>query len=401
MTESGTSSGPRIAHLRLNEVRGSPQLKEPFWEDRLLMPNDIYPEHFAQRTEADAAFWMSTAIWVELETADGAVGRAGPIDRSQAFIIDQELRPFVEGADAMAHELLWDRLYRAQIHGRKGHAMMAISAIDCAMWDLKGRLLGMPVHQILGGPTRPSVPAYASALGFSVAPDRAAAQAREFVAQGYGAMKWFYVNGPAQGRAGMQRNEDLVAAVRAAVGPDVEIMTDAWSSWDVPYTLEMARRLVPYRPRWIEEPVLADRIDSYAAIRRQSPVPIAGGEHEYTRFGVHALLGAGGVDVLQTDILWAGGITEMLKICAIASAYDVPVIPHGSSTQANMHLIASQPEPLMPLCEYLVKWNEVLQYFLADQLMPTNGRIAVPTTPGLGMDLDESKIEGRRELRWS
>lgn len=400
MSDVGISRGSRIARLRLNEVWGSPPFDASLWEERLIMPNDIYPEHFADRVDHDDG-WLKSAIWVELETDDGAVGRAGPIDRSQAFLIDQELRPFVEGADVMANELLWDRMYRAQIHGRKGHAMEAISVIDCAAWDLKGQILGQPVHRLLGGPTRPSVPAYASTLGYSVEPERAAHRAREFVAQGYGAMKWFYVNGPAQGRAGMARNEDLVAAVRDAVGPDVEIMTDAWSSWDVPYTIEMARRLERYRPRWIEEPVFADRIASYAAIRRESPVPIAGGEHEYTRFGVHALLSAGAVDVLQVDVYWAGGITEMLKICALASAYDIPVIPHGSSTQSNMHLIASQPQPLTPYCEYLVKWNLVLQYFLKDQLIPEHGRIAVPTLPGMGMALDESKIEGRRELRWS
>src|SRR4029079_14917772 len=111
------------------------------------------------------------------------------------------------------------------------------------------------------------------------------------------------------GRAGMQRNEDLVATLRTAVGPDVDIMMDAWMSWDVPYTLEMARRLERYRLRWIEEPVMPDKINTSAAIRRASPIPIAGGEHEYTRWGINRLASAGGVDVIQADIYWAGGIT--------------------------------------------------------------------------------------------
>src|SRR6185312_11908353 len=106
-------------------------------------------------------------------------------------------------------------------------------------------------------------------LGHSLELERVAQRAREFVKQGYRAMKWFYGDGPADGREGMARNERLVATVRDAVGPDVEIMTDAWMGWDVPYTLEMARRLVPYRPRWIEEPVLPDKIESYVAIRRE------------------------------------------------------------------------------------------------------------------------------------
>jgi L-alanine-DL-glutamate epimerase-like enolase superfamily enzyme len=198
----------------------------------------------------------------------------------------------------------------------------------------------------------------------------------------------------------MVKNEELVATLREAVGPDVEIMTDAWMSWDVPYTLEMARRLEQYRPRWIEEPVLPDKIDSYAAIRRQSPVPTAGGEHEYTRWGLHQLMAAGGVDVVQADIYWAGGITEMLKICAIASAYDLPVVPHGHSTPASIHVIAAQPEPLTPLVEYLVKWNEIHQFFLKRPVKPVNGMVQVPEEPGIGMELDEAKIEQRRELSW-
>ena len=373
-----------------------------FWADRVSTPLDIYPE---QRLLSDPEYDMwglptLTALFVELETSDGATGLAGPIEPDQAYVIDQQLRPLIEGADALANERLWDRMYRSQVHGRKGVAIMAISAVDCAMWDLKGRMLGQPVVRLLGGPTRERIPAYASTLGYSVEPDHAAEAARGLAAQGYGAMKWFYRHGPTDGREGMADNERLVAAIRDAVGPDVDIMTDAWMSWDVPYTLEMARRVAPYRPRWIEEPVLPDKIESYAAIRRQSPVPISGGEHEYTRWGAHQLLAAGAVDVLQADTYWAGGITEMLKIMALASVYDVPVIPHGSSTPANMHLIASQPEPVAPMLEYLVKHNDVLQHFLKDPLRPVDGFVEVPTAPGIGMELDEAKIEERIELRW-
>jgi L-rhamnonate dehydratase len=221
------------------------------------------------------------------------------------------------------------------------------------------------------------------------------------VAQGYRATKWFFRNGPSDGRAGMDRNVDLVATLREAVGPDVDIMMDAWMSWDVPYTLAMARRLERYDLRWIEEPVLPDKIDSYAAIRRASPIRIAGGEHEYTRWGIHRLVAAGGVDVIQADIYWAGGITEMLKILAIASAYDLPVVPHGHSMPASIHVIAAQPEPLTPIAEYLIKWNDVHQFFLKRRIEPVNGVIQVPDDPGLGMTLDEDRIEERRELRWT
>jgi L-alanine-DL-glutamate epimerase-like enolase superfamily enzyme len=269
------------------------------------------------------------------------------------------------------------------------------------MWDLKGRVANLPVQRLLGGPTRPAIRAYASALGFSLEPDRVAATSRALVGQGYTALKWFFRHGPADGEAGMDANEQLVATVRDAVGPGVEIMTDAWMSWNVPYTLAMARRLERYRPRWIEEPVLPDQVAAYAEIRRESPVPISGGEHEYTRWGIHQLLEVRAVDVLQPDVAWAGGITEMLKICALASTYGIPVVPHGHSVPATMHLISAQPEPVTPLLEYLVKWNDVHQFFLKTPLRPVDGVVTVPDEPGLGIALDESKIDDRRELHWS
>jgi L-rhamnonate dehydratase len=395
----------QITRVRLWQLTGSMPFEGEFWEERLIRPIDIYPEHKVEGTNwlpsIEPGRYRMSSIFIELETDAGVSGIGGPITLDQAFIIDQQMRGLIEGADALAHERLWDRIYRSQVHGRKGVAMLALSAVDCAMWDLKGKVANLPVHRLLGGPTRTAVPAYASALGYSLEPGLVAQRAKAMVAQGYTATKWFFRHGPSDGRAGMAKNEELVATLREAVGPDVEIMLDAWMSWDVPYTLTMARRLERYRPRWIEEPVLPDKIDSYAAIRRQSPVPTAGGEHEYTRWGLHQLMAAGGVDVVQADIYWAGGITETLKICAIASVYDLPVVPHGHSTPASIHLIAAQPEPLTPLVEYLVKWNEIHQYFLKTPLRPIDGLVQVPETPGIGMDLDEAKIEERRELRWS
>jgi L-alanine-DL-glutamate epimerase-like enolase superfamily enzyme len=388
----------KIAQLRLIEVSGTLEFAEPFWEERLIRPIDVYPEFQVEGPPERPR--RLTSIFVELESDSGVVGRAGPIPVEQAFLIDTQLRPIVEGADPLANEVLWDKLYRFAVHGRKGVEMQAISAIDCAVWDLKGRWANAPVHRLLGGPSRAEIPAYASALGYSVEPERAAERARELVSQGYRATKWFFRAGPADGPAGIQRNLALVRALREAIGPDVDLMLDCWMSWDVPYTLRMAHLLAEYRPRWIEEPVQPDRIDSYARLRLASPVPIAGGEHEYTRWGLKQLMDAQAVDVLQPDIYWAGGITEMQKICALASCYDLPVIPHGHSTPASAHLIASQPTNLCPLLEYLVKWNEINQFFLRQPLKPVGGVIQVPETPGLGMDLDESRIEQRRVLRW-
>ena len=395
----------RIGDVRLRHVSGRMPFEGTFWEERLIRPVDIYPGYRAQGPEvlprAGGDAYRIEAFFVEIESDDGVVGIGGPIPREQAFIIDQDLRAHLVGVDPLATELIWDTLYRAMVHGRKGVTMMATSAVDCALWDLKGRYFKTPVYRLLGGPTRTEIPAYASALGYSIDPDRAAERAREFVRQGFSATKWFFRDGPADGPQGMVRNAQLVSALRGAVGDDVDIMLDCWMSWDVPYTVAMAERLEDYQPRWLEEPVLPDKIESYAEIRRRVHVPISGGEHEYTRWGLKQLMDAEAVDVLQPDIYWAGGITEMLKICALASTYDLPVIPHGHSTPATAHLIASQPPNLCPLLEYLVKWNEVHQFFLKTPLKPVGGVVHLPETPGLGMDLDETRIESQRVVHWS
>jgi L-rhamnonate dehydratase len=394
----------RIGDVRLRHVSGRMPFDGEFWEERLIRPVDIYPAYRAQGPEvlpkADDGTYRIETFFVEIESDDGLVGIGGPIPLDQAFVIDVNLRPHLLGLDPLAHELVWDILYRASVHGRKGVTMMAISAVDCALWDLKGRYFNAPVYRLLGGATRDEIPAYASALGYSIDPDRAAERSRELVRQGFTAMKWFFRYGPADGPEGMVRNAQLVSALRGAVGDSVDVMLDCWMSWDVPYTIQMAERLEEYEPRWLEEPVLPDKIESYAAIRRQVRVPIAGGEHEYTRWGLKALMDAEAVDVLQPDIYWAGGITEMLKICALASTYDLPVIPHGHSTPASAHLIASQPVSVCPRLEYLVKWNEIHQFFLKTPLKPRGGVVRLPDTPGIGMELDESRVEAQRLVRW-
>ena len=392
----------QISKVRLFKLSGTLEHPGEFWEERLVRPVDIYPEH-----KAEGATWLekvgegqyrNTAYFVQIETDAGVYGIGGPIPEEQAYIINRQLAPLLIGHDPLAIERLWDRMYRMQVHGRKGVAMMAISAVDCALWDLKGRHFNAPVYTLLGGPTRTTIPAYASALGYSLDPELVQERAQMMVQQGYQATKWFFRDGPTDGVAGIARNVRLVRTLREAVGPDVDIMLDAWMSWDVPYTIQMAARLEEYQPRWIEEPVLPDKIAQYAEIRRNVRIPISGGEHEYTRWGLKMLMDAGACDVLQPDIYWAGGISEMMKIIAIASAYDLVVIPHGHSTPASAHLIAAWPQTTCPLLEYLVKWNEIHQFFLKDPLQPVNGVVTLPTTPGIGMDLDDAKIETREEV---
>src|SRR5262245_29286834 len=397
----------RITNVKLRLLSGSMPVEAEFWEERLSRPLDVYPEHktaqerFGITRLSEQSRYPIEAVFVQIETDEGVTGLGGPIQPSIAYIIDTELRWLLHGADPIASERLWDLMYRHAIHGRKGATMMAISVVDCALWDLRGKAAGLPVHRLLGGPVREIFPAYASALGFSLEPERVAERARAFAAQGYTATKWFVRHGPTDGRAGMERNLELVRTLRSALGPHVDIMLDAWSSWDVPYTVQMAEHLAEYDVRWIEEPVLADKIDACAEIRARSRVPIATGEHEYTRWGLKHLMDARAADVLQPDIYWAGGISEMVKIAALASVYDLVLIPHGHSTPATAQFIAAQSPTLCPILEYLINWNEIHQFFFLNPLKPVAGMISVPVRPGMGIELDEAKIESEHELRWS
>ncbi len=392
-----------ITSIRCVAYHGTMEHPGEFWADGVLRPVEIYPGAGSPETplkRAGATSYAMRSVFVHVETNHGLVGTGGPITDQQALIIRQTLAPVLLGRDALASEQLWDIMYRTSVHGRKGTEMMAISALDCALWDLKGKHFGVPVHVLLGGPVRDSIPAYASALGHSLEPGQARATVEAFVRQGYRGTKWFPRRGPADGRAGIAENMALFEALREAAGPGIDIMIDAWMSWDVPYTLAMADRLGDVAPRWIEEPVLPDKLASYAEIARgiSHGIAVAGGEHEYTRWGLKALMDVRAMHVCQPDTYWAGGISEMMKIAALATAYDVELIPHGHSVPANANLSFALPVTTTPLVEFLVKWNVVHQYFLLTPVRPVDGLILPPTEPGLGMELDADRIESREEL---
>ncbi len=386
----------RITAVRCFEVTGRGR-QEPV-EERQVGMLDSYPEFAARPVVARSAEGPLTARYVRVETDEGPHGLFGPIFEETALLIRRKLAPYLLGRDPLAGEFLWDLLYRQDRHARKGYEMLAISAVDCALWDLRGKALGLPVYRLLGGPTRERVACYASMLGYSLDPGLVRERARWAVAQGFGAQKWFFRHGPSDGPAGMARNVALVRTVREAVGPDIEIMFDCWMGWDATYAIRMLERIAEYRPRWLEEPVPPDRIGDLAAIRRASRVPVATGEHEYTRWGFLQLLQAEAVDVIQADPDWCGGISELVKICALASAYGRPVVPHGHSIHAALNVIAAQPPSVCPLAEFLILNQPGKQHFHQTYLAPEGGAIALPTTPGLGVAIDDAKVERRVEL---
>ena len=400
----------KITDVRSVKLEGELERSEPIWEERIAMPLDAYPEFRARGAEEVMPTWMGleateglipvSCIFAEVESDDGTVGFAGPIDEIQAFLIDRMVRPLVIGEDPRAHERIWDRMYRGiEAHGRKGLPMQALSAVDCAVWDLHGKLVGEPVYRLLGGPLRDEVPAYASALGFSLDQESIARRTSEIVGQGYRATKWFFRHGPGSGREGMEKNVDLVRMVREGVGDDVDIMFDCWRSWDVRYAIAMGERIAQYRPRWLEEPVFADQIEAHAALRRALPFPVSTGEHEYTRWGFKALMDAGAADVLQPDVLWAGGVTELVKICALASTYEVEVVPHAHAV-ATIQVLAAQPASLCPMLEFLMNHSIVHQFFFKEPVEPRNGVVTLPDGAGMGVEIDDGKVQRRQVLRW-
>ncbi|MFF4592279.1 enolase C-terminal domain-like protein [Amycolatopsis sp. NPDC001319] len=388
----------RIAEVRLRRLKGVLPTDGDLWEDRLVRPLDVYPEY---RTRDDHEGGVQrpggfeiTTYFVEIETDEGLIGRAGPVPETVAWLVAHELRPLLLGRDPIAGEKLWDQLHRAQVHGRGGQPMLAISAVDNALWDLRGKWLGQPVYRLLGGPTRDEVPAYASMLGFSVQdPDRVRERAVEFRDRGYRAQKWFFRHGPASGYEGLRANVALVRTLREAVGEDYDLMFDCWQSMDVTYVTELASRIAEFRPRWLEEAVMPDRIDGYALLRQRLPIPLAGAEHEYTRWGFRRFVDAGALDVLQPDLYWCGGLSEALKIAAYGTAHDLQVIPHGHSATATLHFSLTQSPAHTPYQEDLVKWNQVHQLFLASPVNAAGGVLSPSDAPGLGMELDLGRAD--------
>ena len=390
----------KIADVRCFTVHGpaAPSLIE----ERQIGMLDIYPEYaartVARRSPESQPGAKASAAYVEVESDEGHVGLFGPIFPETAFLILAKLRPHLVGQDPLATERLWDVMYRQDRHAREGNQMMAISAVDNALWDLRGKHFRLPVYRLLGGPTRDAIDCYASMLGHSLDLDRVAERARWAVEQGFKAQKWFFKYGPIHGLEGMAKNVELVRTVREAVGPHIEIMFDSWMGWDRTYTIRLLERIEQYQPRWVEESVPADRTDDFAAIRRTSRVPIATGEHEYTRWGFQKLLQADAIDVIQADPDWCGGITELVKICTLASAYGRVVIPHGHSIHAAVHVISAQSPYVCPWAETLLLALPGKQQFHKEQMMPTRGAIALPTAPGLGYSLDESKVERKSPI---
>ncbi len=400
------TSGPlKISALELWRVEGRRETVTGGGSQHQVQPLHIYDEHrpqpFHEASAGERTTVKTSALYLKIKTGAGIEGIYGPIDREAAIVVDQQLRSFLAGKDPLAGETLWDKMHRFSRHSRAGHFMMAISAVDNTLWDLRGRYFNAPVYRLLGGPTRSEVEAYASCLGYSVEPELAAKRARTFQAEGYRYQKWFLAYGPGDGPEGLRKNIELVRALREAVGDQTQLMFDAFMGWNLNYALAWAKQVEPYRPFWIEEAFQPDKIDSFAALRRGASVPVASGEHIYARWDAHRYMKAEALNYIQTDPEWCGGVSELVKICTLASLYDVQVIPHGHALHTSLHVVASQSPNTCPLVEYLIRKMDSYHHFEKYPPRMARGRIALPDRPGFGIELDPAKIESQTLVRWS
>ncbi|MEM6821266.1 MAG: enolase C-terminal domain-like protein [Verrucomicrobiota bacterium] len=358
---------------------------------KLLHPLDLYEDQNPPPKGGKKSPPQVRQFFLEIQTDSDISGWYGPITEIQKTLILQQLRPLLMGKNPLSIETLQDQMLRLERHGRSGLFMTAISMVDIALWDLKGKFLNLPVYELLGGPTRDRVPAYASMLGYSNNPDIAGPLAIKIQQDGYPAQKWFFPFGPKDGPKGMSENIRFAEGLRDAVGPDYPLMFDAAMSWNETYSIDLLKKLEPIHPYWIEEPVPPERIQGFQAIRRNTSIRLATGEHVYGRWQTLELLKSGSIDILQNDPVWTGGITEQLKIASLASSFGIPLIAHGHALLPPLHLAFALSPETVPMVEYLVRVQNGKQYFEKNPLKPDQGHFSIPNTPALGLEFDEAK----------
>lgn len=326
-------------------------------------------------------------FWVRITAEDGTTGLGqGHWGDICAPVVRNHFAPLLEGRDAFAHELHNDLMWRyAQRFGPGGFASVARSAIDQALWDLKGRLLGQPVWRLLGGACREWVTLYATTDDLDWAMEL-----------GFRAFK---ISNPVhygEGLEGLNRLEEKVAQARDTVGPDAELMLNPNMSFNVQYAVQVAERLAPYRLRWLEEPLPPGDLEGHEALKRAVPtLPIATGEDHHGRQAFRQLVERRCVDVLQPDLRWCGGLTEGLKIHAIAEAAGLPTIPHaGGSTPAGLHFSYALPE--VPMAEYWLPTAPGVPLEAVPPVpgfpAPQGGRITPTDAPGFGLEIAEGDL---------
>lgn len=303
-------------------------------------------------------------------------------------LVLRELRPRLLGRDPVEREGLWRECVAVlRGVGRKGLSFCALSAVDVALWDLAGRILGLPLHRLLGGERR-RVPVYASGGWTSHDDDQLVEEARGMVRAGY-----FLIKIKVGCDRGRRPDRDVVRVrkVREAIGPDVGLMLDANNCWDAATAVRFANRVRDLDPIFLEEPVPADDLPGLARFKRGTDLPLATGEHEYTKWGVRDLLTAGAADFVQVDVARVGGYTELLKCAALCEAWNVKLAPHAME---HLHLPVASVLEAVPFLERLLMFEPVTHAVFPNAPRPQDGRLEPIEAPGHGLELD---LDVRRE----
>ena len=342
-----------------------------------------------------------SAMLVEISTDEGISGWGeayGPARPAASAVMDF-LAPLLIGRDPRDTEALWHLMFaRSLDYGQKGLMLAALSALDIACWDIKAKSAGLPLYRLLGAAETQAVPCYATGFYFGGGEPLERKFEREaglYLERGFRAAKM-------KVGLGVERDRELVGAVRKALGPGVRLMIDANHAYDPVTAIALARRVEQQDIFWFEEPVSPLDIDGYLAVKRGSPIPLAGGECEYTRFGFEPLLRKRAVDYAQPDLCACGGISEGLKIAALASIYNVHVTPHawGSSIgqAAALHFYAARPrhpgsltaEDKMIECDQTE--NPFRTEVVQEPIRFERGQWFLPTGPGLGVEIDRAAL---------
>ncbi|MDB5862023.1 MAG: hypothetical protein JWQ76_5712 [Ramlibacter sp.] len=299
-------------------------------------------------------------------------------------LIEEALKPYVVGEDPMDNERIWQKMYWGMLSsGRRGAVMTAIGTVDNAIWDLKGRVTGQPVHKLLGC-YRDAVNSYGSGINLNLPDEALVQQMRGFVHAGFKMVKMKV------GHQDPRRDLERVRLVREAIGPDVDLSLDANNAWSLTTAIELARQLEPYDIYWLEEPVLADEIDSLAQLARATRIPIAAGENHYGKWEFKELIEKRAVAIVQADVVKCGGVTEFLKIAAMADAHGLPVCPHFSNF-VDVSCIAAVPNGLFH--EHAQDFFEPASQLLTAFTEPKDGMVTPLDRPGFGIQLRDDAAE--------
>jgi L-rhamnonate dehydratase len=378
---------PRIKQVRAYTTSGGgadyhDQLAPHWIDDHIATPMSKYPQ-YRQSRRSFGINVLGTLV-VEVEASDGTIGFAvttgGQIG---AYIVEKHFARFIEGQPVSEIEVMWDQMYHACIYyGRKGIAINALSGVDLALWDLLGKLRGEPVFALLGGAVRPEIEFYATG-------------ARPDLAQGMGFIggKMPLHHAPAEGEQGFRQNLDEMAVMRERVGAGFWLMLDCWMSLDLNYAIRLAEAAHGYGFKWIEEALPPDDYWGYAALRKRVPagLMVTSGEHEATRWGFRMLLEMQCCDLIQPDVGWCGGLSELVKIAALADSHGVPVVPHGSSVYSYHFVVTQRNSPFAEFLMMAPEADRVVPMFtplLLDEPIPVGGRMRVPDRPGFGVRLN-------------